>query len=86
MSLLGEHPQRPCVDAAPLLGEELERVMGLPGVRRPEVCDDRLGRRAPLGKPDLDPILGAPDRRALVRARRAGVARRTRGAARRAGT
>jgi len=85
MSLLREHSQRAGVDASPVLGEELERVVRLPRVRRPEVRDDRLGRRAPLGQPDLDPVLRSPDGGALVGARRAGMARRTGGSARRAG-
>ena len=72
--LLREHAERPGVDASPLLGEELERVVGLARVRRPEMRDDRLRRRTPLGQPDLDPVLGTPDRGALVRAGRAGVA------------
>ena len=38
--LLGEHPQRPGVDAAAALLQHLERVVGLAGVRRAEVGDD----------------------------------------------
>ena len=73
MGLLREHPQRPRVDAAPVLGEERERVVRLAGVRRPEMRDDGLGRRPPLGEPDLDLSLGALHRGALVRARGACV-------------
>src|SRR4029079_18868782 len=64
--LLRQHPQRSGEDAAPVLGEERQRVVGLAGVRRPEVRDDALGLSPPLGESDLDPTLGAPHRRALV--------------------
>ena len=48
--LLGEHPQRAGVDAAAALLEDLERVVGLARVRRPEVRDDGLRlRRAAAG-------------------------------------
>src|SRR4029079_11109027 len=83
MGLLGEHAERPRVHAAPSLGEELEGVVGLARVRRAEMRDDRLRRRAPLGEPDRDAVLGTPDRGALVCARRTGVARRPRRSARR---
>ena len=56
--LLREHPQRPGVDAAPRLGELLERGVGLPGVRRPEVRDDALGLALARRQRDLDPALG----------------------------
>ena len=72
--LLREHAERPGVDPSPPVGEELERVVGLARVRRPEMRDDRLRRRTTLGQPDRDPVLGTPDRSALVRAGRAGVA------------
>jgi hypothetical protein len=80
--LLREHAERPRVNAAPPLREERQRVMRLTGVRRPEVRDDGLRRRPPLGELDLDPVLGPPHRGALVRAGRAGVPRRARGAPR----
>src|SRR6185436_18529473 len=64
--LLRQHPQRAGVDAAPLLGEECQRVVCLAGVRRPEVRDDALGLSPPLGESDLDPTLGALHGRALV--------------------
>ena len=51
MRLLREHPQRPGVDAAALLGEELERVVGLARVRRAEVGDDGLRLASALGQP-----------------------------------
>ena len=71
MRLLREHPQRAGVDAAAALLQHLERVVGLAGVRRAEVGDDRLGLDAAGGKRDLDRALGAPDGR--VRARGAGA-------------
>lgn len=51
--LLSEHPQRRGEDAATGLGEELERGMGLPGVRRAEMRDDALGLGAAGREPDL---------------------------------
>ena len=86
MGLLGEHPQRPGVDAPAVLGEELEGIVRLAGVRRPEVRDDGLRRCPPLRQPDLDPVLGAPNRGALVGTGRAGMAGRRRRFARRAWT
>ena len=73
---LREHPQRAGVDAAPLLGQERERVVGLARVRRTEVRDDALGLAAPLGEPDLDGLLGSLHRRAPVtrRSRERGAA------------
>ena len=76
MSLLRQHPQRPCVHAGAMLREVGEGIVRLAGVRRPEVRDDRVGRRPPLRQPDLDAILGAPHGGVLVGARRAGVAGR----------
>jgi hypothetical protein len=84
VSLLREHPQRPRVDAATSIREEHERFVRLSRVRRPQVCDHRLGRRPPRGEPDLDAVLRASHRRALVRALRAGMTCRARRAARRA--
>ena len=60
--LLGEHPQRPGVDAAAALLQHLERVVGLARVRRAEVGDDRLGLDAALRERDLDRALGARHR------------------------
>ena len=60
--LLREHAQRPRVDAAAALLEHLERVVGLAGVRRAEVGDDRLGRHAPDRQRDLDRALRAGNR------------------------
>ena len=57
--LLREHPQRPGVDAAAALLEDLERVVGLARVRRAEVGDDRLGLDAPRRQGDLDRALRA---------------------------
>ena len=77
--LLREHPERPCVDAAPPLREELERVVGLAGVRRPEVRDDRLRRRSPrrAAGSRSDPRRAAR-RRACTRRSRGRGARRAR--------
>ena len=50
--LLREHAQGCCVDAAAAFDQELQRVVGLPGVRRPEVRDDRLRLTRTLGQPD----------------------------------
>ena len=62
VGLLREHPQRPRVDAAAALLEHLERVVGLAGVRRAEVGDDRLRLHAPRRQGDLDRALRARDR------------------------
>ena len=67
--LLREHPQRPGVDAAAALLQDLERVVRLARVRRPEVRDDRLGLRPPLRERDLDRALGALHRRVAPAAR-----------------
>ena len=53
MRLLGEHPERRREDAAPRVGEELERGVGLARVGRPDVRDDGLRLRAPERKDDL---------------------------------
>ena len=50
--LLREHAQRRRVDAAPVLDEEPQRVVGLAGVRRPEVRDHRLRLDGALGQPN----------------------------------
>ena len=55
MRLLREHPERAGVDAAAVLGEEGEGVVGLARVRRAEVRDDRLGL-----PPTLARVLTAP--------------------------
>ena len=80
--LLREHPERPCVDAPPPLREELERVVGLAGVRRAEVRDDRLRRRSPrrAAGSRSDPRRAAP-RRACTRRSRGRGARRATGVA-----
>ncbi len=52
--LLREHAQRPRVDPAAALLQHLERVVGLAGVRRAEVRDDRLRLDAPCRQADLD--------------------------------
>ena len=69
VGLLRQHPQRPCVDAAAALLQDLECVVRLARVGRPQVRDDGVGRRTPLRERDLDRALGALDRR--IRARRA---------------
>ena len=67
---LGEHPERPGVDAGALVGELAERRVRLPGVRRAEVGDDTLGREAARRKRDCDPLLSRLHRvrRAAARA------------------
>ena len=80
MRFLCEHPQRAGVDAAPLLGQERERVVGLARVRRTEVRDDRRGLATPLGEPNRDPALGPVHCGTPVGTRRASVASRARGA------
>ena len=57
MRLLGEHAQRPRVDAAALLGEERQCVVRLAGVRGAEMRDDGLGLRAARGKRQAEPLL-----------------------------
>jgi hypothetical protein len=64
--LLRQHPQRPGVDAASLLGEKPQRVVRLAGVRRAEVGDDALGFDPPFGQADLDPALRAAGGGALT--------------------
>jgi hypothetical protein len=53
MRLLREHAQRRREHAAAAIGEELERGVRLPRVRRPEVGDDGLRLEAPGGEDDL---------------------------------
>ena len=84
--LLREHPQRACVDAAPLLREELERVVRLARVRRAEVRDDASpARRAARAAGSRSRCSAALHRRAatpsLARAWRCGAARPLRAAA-----
>ena len=57
--LLREHPQRPGVDAAAPLLQELERVVGLARVGRAEVGDDGLRLGPSPRQRDLDRALGA---------------------------
>ena len=66
MGLLRQHAQRPCVDAASLLGEERERMVRLPRVRGAEVRDDRLGRRPPPRELETDPPLTLDRRSGLA--------------------
>ena len=56
--LLREHPQRPRVDAGPLVRELAQRRVRLAGVRRPEVRDDAIGLDAARRKRDRDAALG----------------------------
>ena len=72
---LGEHPERPGVDAGTLVGELAERRVRLPGVRRAEVSDDALGREAARRKRDCDPLLSRLDRVRRPAARAIGPAR-----------
>ena len=78
--LLREHPQRAGVDAAPLLGEKRERVVGLARVRRAEVRDDCLRLAPPLREADCDAALGPVHCGTPVGTRGASVASRARGA------
>ena len=60
--LLGEHPQRACVDTGALLGELPQRGVRLPRVRRAEVRDDALGSDAARRQRDRDALLRRPAR------------------------